>query len=384
VTYPSQHQTLRLPRLLPLAGLAGVLFFSCMASPPSTVLAFEGGRVLAADDVEAQRIEALMGRLRPAVVALLPDAAFEDLEVWVQDRPRLYRFPSESTSDAEGLWSPTHRRIMLSRHADHLERTLAHELTHAVLGETWAMLPGSLEEGLADHVSAALVDEGAARLRAGRLSSAMLATGGLEIDVDVLRPRADVDLATAEPRGWAARVRLSGDAAAADPLDVFRLSAGLSSTRLDTGTKRGFYGLAYLVVAAVVDRGGYGALHALCAEAEAEGLDGVPMERVLAAAGLDADAASWRARAAASMSEDDVIELVRMYPAFLVDALADYVDELEADDPVAALRGLDVRVRVVGSDVSLALGDLPFVEQAVVALLVPIEARGPRVAAATR
>lgn len=355
-----------------------------MASPPSTVLAFEGGRVLANDDVEARRIEALMERLRPAVVALLPDAALEDLEVWVQDQPRLYRFPSESTADAEGLWSPTHRRIMLSRHADHLERTLAHELTHAVLGETWAMLPGSLEEGLADHVSAALVDDGAARLRAGRLSSAMLATGGLEIDVDVLRPRADVDLATAEPRGWAARVRLTGDAGAADPLDVFRLSAGLSSTRLDTGTKRGFYGLAYLVVAAVVDRGGYAALHALCAEAAEEGLDRVPLDRVLAAAGLDADAATWRARAAASMSEADVVELVRMYPAFLVDALADYVDELQSEDPVAALRGLDVRVRVVGSDVRLALDDLPFVEQAVVALLVPIAVEGDRVAAAAR
>ena len=273
---------------------------------------------------------------------------------------------------------------MLSRHADHLERTLAHELTHAVLGETWAMLPGSLEEGLADHVSAALVDDGAARLRAGRLSSAMLATGGLEIDVDVLRPRADVDLATAEPRGWAARVRLTGDAGAADPLDVFRLSAGLSSTRLDTGTKRGFYGLAYLVVAAVVDRGGYAALHALCAEAAEEGLDRVPLDRVLAAAGLDADAATWRARAAASMSEADVVELVRMYPAFLVDALADYVDELQSEDPVAALRGLDVRVRVVGSDVRLALDDLPFVEQAVVALLVPIAVEGDRVAAAAR
>lgn len=384
MTYPSQHRTLRLPRLLPLAGVAGVLFFSCMAAPPSTVLAFEGGRVLAADDVEARRIEALLERLRPAVVALLPDAALEDLEVWVQDRPRLYRFPSEATSDAEGLWSPTHRRIMLSRHADHLERTLAHELTHAVLGESWSLLPGSLEEGLADHVSAALVEGGAARLRAGRLSSAMLATGGLEIDVDVLRPRADVDLATAAPRGWAARVRLSGDGAASDPLDVFRLSAGLSSTRLDTGTKRGFYGLAYLVVASVVERGGYEALHALCAEAADEGLGAVPMQRMLDAAGLDADAATWRARAAASMSEDDVVELVRMYPAFLVDALTDYVDELESDDPVAALRGLDVRVRVVGSDVDLDLAHLPFVEQAVVALLVPVKVEGARLAAAAR
>ena len=216
--------------LVSLAGVAGVLLLSCTAAPPATVRAFEGGRVRAASQLEAARVEDLVSRLRPELLRLLPDSSFPDIEVWVQERPGLYRFGTEGTADAEGLWSPSHRRIMLSRHADHLERTLAHELTHAALGESWRMLPGSLEEGLADHVSASLCEDGAARLRAGRLSSACLATGGLALDIDILPRPTRYDPTAPTRRRWSARIRLKGDTHAADPLDVFRLAAGLSST----------------------------------------------------------------------------------------------------------------------------------------------------------
>ncbi|MEL6430786.1 MAG: hypothetical protein AAFZ87_08660 [Planctomycetota bacterium] len=361
----TSHRARSRSRLLPLAGVAGALFFSCMAAPPSTVLAFEGGRVLAATSVEAESVEALLKRLRPELLAMLPDADFEDLEVWIQERPSLYRYATDATADAEGLWSPSHRRIMLSRHADHLERTLAHELTHAVLGESWAMLPGSLEEGLADHVSASLCEDGAARLSAGRLSSACLATGGLEIDLDVFR-RAPDGSPEPEERGWSARVKLRGDTDNTDPLDVFRLAAGLSSTRIDSGSKRGFYGLAYLVVTRIVERGGYGALHTLCVDAEAEGLERVPVTRVLEAAGLSADPADWRAAAARAMTRDDVVELLRMYPDFLVDGLVDYVEELGTDQLADAIDLVDVRVGVRGGVVRVGLDDLPFVRTAVV------------------
>ncbi|MEM8713869.1 MAG: hypothetical protein AAGG01_23240, partial [Planctomycetota bacterium] len=292
-------------RLAPLAGVAGVLFFSCMATPPSEVLAFDGGRVRAADAVEAERVETLVQSLRPRLLEILPDSSFEDLEVWVQERPTLYRYATDATADAEGLWSPSHRRIMLSRHADHVERTLAHELTHAVLGDSWSMLPGSLEEGLADHVSASLVEDGATRLRAGRLSSACLATGGLEIDVDVsraVRGGTAGDPVLGQRRGWSARVKLKGDTESTDPLDVFRLSAGLSSTKLDTGAKRGYYGLAFLVVSRIADSAnGYGTLQALCSDADEQGLEHVPMEAVLMAAGLGSDPEEWRRAAAEAM-----------------------------------------------------------------------------------
>ncbi len=361
-------QTYRPLRALPFAGVAGVLLFSCMATPPSSVLAFEGGRVLAADVSEAEQVESLMAALRPKLLELLPDANFEDLEVWVQDRPSLYKFTSEATADAEGLWSPSHRRIMLSRHADHLERTLAHELTHAALGDSWQRLPGSLEEGLADHVSAALCEDGAARLRAGRLSSACLATGGLEIDLDVTR-RVPGERASGAPRrGWSARVKLKGDTDSTDPLDVFRLSAGLSSTKLDVGTKRGFYGLAFLVVSRIADRDGYGALHQMCEDAARDGRSHVGLNDVLEAADLSREPADWRRAAAEQMGADELVELVRMYPDFLVNALVDYCTSL--DHPAeTVLDDLEVHVRLVEGGASITLDRLPFVKETVVATL---------------
>lgn len=361
-------------RFAPLAGVASVLFFSCMATPPSEVLAFDGGRVRAANAVEAERVENLLADLRPRLLQMLPDSTFEDLEVWVQERPSLYRYATEATSDAEGLWSPSHRRIMLSRHADHVERTLAHELTHAVLGDSWSMLPGSLEEGLADHVSAELVADGATRLRAGRLSSACLATGGLEIDVDVTRVApADSDDAgfSTNRRGWSARVKLKGETDSTNPLDVFRLSAGLSSTKLDTGAKRGYYGLAFLVVSRIAARdNGYSGLQELCLEADAEGLDHVPVRRILNAAGLGDSPEEWRRAAAQAMGPDEIVELVRMYPDFLVDALTTYLESLRPSGPISGwLDQIDVQVSLVEGGASIPLETLPFVEQAVLAKL---------------
>ncbi|MEM6567317.1 MAG: hypothetical protein AAF957_02840 [Planctomycetota bacterium] len=360
--------------LAPLLGVTGVLFLSCMATPPSSILAFDGGRVLAADPVEAGRVETLVSDLRPRLLELLPDTQFDDVDVWVQERPSLYRFTAASTADAEGLWSPSHRRIMLSRHADHFARTLAHEMTHAVLGESWALLPGSIEEGLADHVSATLCENGAARLRAGRLSSACLATGGLEIDVDVVRVDRRTDDLVPVQRGWSARVKLKGDTETTDPMDVFRLAAGLSSTKLDTGTKRGFYGLAYVAVSRIVEREGYAGLHRLCEEAYEEGFDRVPAGAILRAANLDKDPETWRAAAASAMGDREIVELVRMYPDFLVDALTGYLATVHdgaqrAVDPADLLDEVDVKVRLADGRNSITLTELPFVRAEVIAAL---------------
>ena len=340
--------------VFPVAGVAGVLLLSCMATPPGSVLAFDGGRVLAANQGEAEQVEGLLDRLQPELLALLPDTEFEDLDVWIQDTPSLYRSPTQASTDAEGLWSPTHQRIMLSRHADHIERTLAHELTHAALGESWSLLPGSMEEGLADHVSGALCTSGAARLRAGRLSSACLATGGVSLQVDVT-PRAD-----APQHGWSAAIRLKGTADGTDPMDVFRLAAGLSSTRLESGAKRGYYGLAYVAVSRVVDRLGYAGLQQLCLSAVEQGLSQVPPRWILDAAGLDEEVESWRRAAAMGIGDAELGELVRMYPSFISDAIRGYLET--AGTELASIEDLDVQVRLREGTSLIRLSELPDLE----------------------
>lgn len=369
--------------LLPLAGLTTIVFLSCMASPPQEVLAFDGGRVRAADAHEAIEVEGLLRELRPALLALLPDTAFQDLDVWVQDQPSLYRFPTEATADAEGLWSPSHRRIMLSRNADDVRRTLAHELVHASLGASWRALPGTMEEGLADHASTRLAEDGAARLRAGRLSAAALAVGGLELVLSIEREHAtNPDVR----RSWSARIRLSGDES--DPLEVFQLSAGLSTTKLATGPKRGYYGLAFLVVDRIVERHGYEGLHALCLRATENGHATVPAEWLLAAAELTRDDADWRRAAHAALGESELIELVGMYPDFLVDALVVYVkrqsNEGSAAHYATVLAGLDVHVTLASDDTRAAtrvsLAQLPSVREAVEARLASDVALGQLIA----
>lgn len=348
----------------PLAGLATLTFLSCMASPPHAVLAFEGGTVRASDEHEATALEALLAELQPQLLALLPDTAFEDIDVWLQDKPSLYRIPREATADAEGLWSPTHRRIMLSRSADNVRRTLAHELVHAALGESWRALPGTLEEGLADHVSTQLSDDGAARLRAGRLSAAALATGGLELVLSVERVE---DAGNDVRRGWTARVRLSGDES--DPLDVFRLSAGLSSTKLATGPKRGYYGLAFLVVDRIVERHGYEGLHALCTRAAEEGHDFVPAAWLLSSAELATEREDWRIAAQAAMGTEELQQLIEMYPDFMVDALVAYLERVRPDAPASEwLATVDVEVSLAHGAV-VPLSALPTVIAAVEARL---------------
>ncbi len=360
----------------PAAGVAGVLLLSCMAAPPSSVLAFDGGRVLAADPTEAEQVEDLLARLQPELLGLLPDTAFEDLDVWIQDTPSLYSNPTEASTDAEGLWSPTHQRIMLSRHADHIERTLAHELTHAALGESWGMLPGSMEEGLADHVSGALCESGASRLRAGRLSSACLATGGVSLQVDVM-PRSDQ-----ARTGWSAAIRLKGEAEGTDPMDVFRLAAGLSSTRLESGAKRGFYGLAYLAVSRIVDRDGYEGLQALCLRATEQGLSQVPSSWILDAAGLDADATSWRRAAAGAMGEAELLELVRMYPSFISDSIEGYLSSTGASPDVIA--NLEVEIGLREGTAQVRLSQLPELQEQLIADLTSRQVDTLQVASAHR
>src|SRR4030095_9983937 len=99
--------------------------------------------------------------------------------------PALWAFARSAYSDADGFWAEGVGRIHLRTGAERLERTLAHELVHQCAGEMFEELPGTLEEGLCDLVASLACPESAARLRAGRLSSAAFATRGLVVALEL-------------------------------------------------------------------------------------------------------------------------------------------------------------------------------------------------------
>jgi hypothetical protein len=322
---------------------------ACLARPPGEEASARLGTVRAATRARAEEVARLLDDLAPRVEASVPDARLEPLEVWLQETPTLYAFRTSAYSDTDGFWAEGVRRIHLRERADQVERTLVHELVHASLGPVWNALPGTIEEGVCDHVAAMLVPDSAPRLRAGRLSTAALALGGLGIDVE-LWLEADTGIVLAN--GVLARVRLVGDPPeAVDPEDVFVVEAGLSTSHASAGARRAFYGLGFLIAERIAARGGLDALHAACAAAEAAGEEKVPVAWLRSAAGLEPGVEAWRAALLDALGPAEVREILRLHPELVVRALCDLV-EVEGDagkSPIQRLDEVRGRVSIVGS-----------------------------------
>lgn len=348
------------PISLLLLGLAS----SCLSAPPPASVGGNGTIVRAETAAEAQELDAMVAQLRPRILNLLPDSALaQPIEVWLQDELSLYRFAHNAAGDAEGLWVEAHNRILLDRDAEDVRRTLSHELVHASLGSSWSTLPGSLEEGLCDWVAAQVSDSGTARLRAGRLSSAALLCGGLGIELEI---QDESSTGSRFGPAWTTRVLLRGHGAAQDTdprshLQVFKLQAGLSSTKLGGGEKRGLYGLAYFLVHRVIERHGIEGLHKLCLEAASRELLYIPSTWLLSAADLARDKEEWRAAVASCLGPDELVELMRMYPDFIVNALEAHLGGVRASEVDARLDGLQATIRLVDGTATIDAGRLDFV-----------------------
>lgn len=317
----------RTGRLLPVPVTLAALLFSCQVGPPRACEVAREGVVRAADGRVAAQVAKDLDDLLPRVLDLLPDSRRSPLEVWVQETPALYSFKTSAYSDADGFFAEGAQRIHLRAGSDNLERTLAHELVHAALGPSWRTLPGTLEEGLCDVVSARLCPDAAARLAAGRLSSAAFATGGLVLDVELLMPASE--RSDAVEACWSARLRLDGEPRLRlDPLVAFDVHAGLSTSDLPGEEKKACYGLAFLVVQRIVERSGFEGLHDLCMRAADAGLDTVPVQELLDAARIDGSVDSFHDAIDAAFGPAELHELVRAHPEFLVTTVARYVGPL--------------------------------------------------------
>jgi hypothetical protein len=356
-------------RLIAVSATAAALLSGCQVGPPKEREVAQEGVVRASDRLLAIEVGRELDELLPLVLEILPDTQRRPLEVWIQEVPALYAFKTSAYSDADGFYAEGAQRIHLREGSDNLRRTLVHELVHATLGPSWRTLPGTLEEGLCDVVSARLCPDSAPRLAAGRLSSAAFATGGLVLDVDLetrtgrrgggnggelgaLNHGADGGENGGENQVcWSARLRLDGEPRLRiDPLRAFDVRAGLSTSDLAPEEKKACYGIAFLVVLRIVERNGFEGLHDLCTQAEAEGLASVPAGRLLAAAGLVASTLSFRTAIDEAFGPAELHELVRAHPEFLVSTLTRYLGPMSA--VTGAVEGLDdmsARVSVAGS-----------------------------------
>jgi hypothetical protein len=161
---------------------------------------------------------------------------------------------------------------------------LAHELVHALIGPSWATLPGILEEGLGDVVAERLNPEYEENIRSHRLLNASAFTGGLDVEVAYRSP------GPGSSNTWdivATHRRLS----LGPPIEPGTLAELLRTPRSTLHQRwadipESFYGISWLIVSRIVQRIGLEGLHDLCLRAEAHGLDLVPVAWLEAAADL--------------------------------------------------------------------------------------------------
>ncbi|MEX1025705.1 MAG: hypothetical protein WD226_11585 [Planctomycetota bacterium] len=269
---------------------------ACLAAPPPISVDTDFGEVRADRDHDAQAVAELLADMAPEIQAILPGVQLRRVDVWVQERLRLYRW-QERTESVRGF-------TLLEREFDatriHLRGGgqsswyLAHELVHALIDRSWRPLPALLEEGLADVVAEELNPEFAAHIRAHRLFNVSLLTGGMIFRVRWNEPD------EGPPRSWrrrtaTSRVLLPPDES--EPLNGdFRttLVELLSADRAGLHARfhelpESYYGLAWFLVARIVERRGLDGLHRMCLDATAAGQDLIPIDTILAAADVTLD-----------------------------------------------------------------------------------------------
>src|SRR5262245_45266834 len=178
--------------------LAGFLALGCLAPPPPIVVATPYGEVRASSADKAREVADLLERLAPEVKAILPGAQDRPIDVWVQDELAVYLFHKrpDSVRGFTLLEDEFDAKRIHLQEGGQSPWYLAHELVHALIGSSWAPLPGILEEGLGDVIAEALNPEYEEHIRSHRLLNASAFTGGLELEVVYRQPDPD------SPRSW--------------------------------------------------------------------------------------------------------------------------------------------------------------------------------------
>jgi hypothetical protein len=300
------------------------------------VVATPFGEVRAASRGKATEVAELLERLAPEVKALLPDAQDRSIDVWVQEHLAVYLF-HERPESVRGF-------TLLEDEFDakriHLQESgqspwyLAHELVHALIGSSWATLPGILEEGLGDVVAETLNPEYEDHIRAHRLLNASAFTGGLALEVTYREP------GDGPSRSWPV-VTASGCLQLGSQLPAGTLQELLRTPRGELHRRwadipESFYGIAWLIVKRASERIGLEGLHTLCLRARDTGLELVPVGWLEDASGLDFDALD--AEFLASCFDRRTLQTALfLQPDAFAEVLVDALEPLHAELPFSDL-----------------------------------------------
>lgn len=267
--------------------LGSAVGVACLAPPPPIVVETPFGAVRAANRGKADEVADLLVRLAPEVKAILPGAQDRAIDVWVQDRLAVYLF-NERPDSVRGF-------TLLDGEFDakriHLQESgqspwyLAHELVHALIGPSWAPLPGILEEGLGDVIAERLNPEYEEHIRSHRLLNASAFTGGVALEV-VYRNPGDGPWRTWPEQTATGFLRLGPQVAPETLEELLRTPRSTLHQRW-ADIPESFYGISWLIVSRLVERIGLEGLHDLCLRAREAGLELVPVVWLEQAAELD-------------------------------------------------------------------------------------------------
>jgi len=272
-----------------VGALLALLAAGCLAPPPPIVVETPFGEVRARSASKASEVAELLERLAPEVKALLPGVQDRPIDVWVQDELAVYLFPKrpESVRGFTLLEDEFEAKRIHLQESGQSPWYLAHELVHALIGPSWAPLPGILEEGLGDVVAEALNPEYEEHIRSHRLLNASAFTGGIQMEIVYRLPD------SGSWRSWSVvhqpSVLQLGQAVAPGTLrDLLRTPRSELHKRW-ADIPESFYGISWLIVSRAVERVGLQGLYELCGRATAAGLELIPIAWLEDAADLRID-----------------------------------------------------------------------------------------------
>lgn len=296
-------------------GLLGLALGSCLSVAPGKAHATPYGTVRADTIERAREVGELLGEIYPVVHAALPDALDRKTQVWVQKKLRRHLF-SSMREHVSGFTVLGHGRIHLREDDRDIRSTLAHELVHALMGESWEPLPAVMEEGLGDLFASRLDAGSRTRVRPARLLQAASYLGGFELEIAYSTPLQGEDDHV--------RILVALDEREAEfgPDELLAIGGrgelAPMSRHMDQSQTLDFYGFGYLLVTRIVDRIGIEGLHELCLRAKRDDLDVVPVAWIYAAAGID-ERDGWSRVVGDVVDASDIRDLVYGAPEIYAD-----------------------------------------------------------------